>query len=130
MQAIKKEKREKEQDKVRIKNITKLQNIPLQLYGKNSRNAVNQLCIQIGPNKSVDLPVNRLIADQIKNLKKRKMITVIRVGIGSGSGSDIGAHDYRQFLPKKKDQSVDVTKSSKGFAPKAAKSTTKSKTSE
>jgi len=117
IQAIKKQKRESEQDKVRIKNLTRLQNIPIQIYGKNSKDAINQLSIQVGPGKSVDLPKYRLIEHQIENLRKRKMISITRIGISASLISE--PNDYRKFLPSKKEV-IDPTKSSKNQALKSS----------
>lgn len=117
IQAIKKQKRESEQDKVRIRNLTRLQNIPLQIYGKNSKDAINQLSIQVGPGKSVDLPKYRLMEHQIENLRKKKLISVTRV---SGSSTvNLEINDYRKFLPTKK-EIVDPVQSSKNQALKAS----------
>lgn len=119
LQAIKKQKRESEQDKVRIRNLTRLQNIPIQIYGKNSKDAINQLSIQVGPGKSVDLPKYRLIENQIENLRKRKMISITRLGITNSSIDNVSPNDYRKFLPSKKEV-INPTKVSKSQALKSS----------
>lgn len=114
IQEKKKAQRAAELDKVRIRNTTRLQNVPIQIYGKNSKDAVNQISIQVGPGKSVDLPEYRLIPEQIANLRKRKMITATKVG---PNGREFKDGDYRQFLPSmtKKNQKADPTKTGKSI---------------
>lgn len=120
IQELKKQKRDAEQNKVRVRNVTRLQPVPLQLYGKESKDAVNQITIHIGPGKSVDLPEYRLIPGQIINLRKKKMISTTRVGPG---GKDFKDSNYRQFLPAaKKAQKVNLTRSGKGTQVKVDKS--------
>jgi len=124
LQAQKKQKREAEQNKIRIRNVTKLQPVPLQLYGKESKAAVNQITIHIGPGKSVDLPEYRLIPGQIINLRKKKLISTTKMG---ASGKTFKDTDYKQFLPAaKKAQKVDLTRSGKGA--KASSTKVESKT--
>lgn len=121
-QERKKQMREAEQDKVRVKNVTRGQPVPLQIYGKESRAAVQQTTLQIGPGRHVDVPKYRLIEEQISNLKKRKMITVHKVG---AAGKEIKDAGYKQFLPgvSKKDLQASGTRSNKGPAIKASKVT-------
>lgn len=95
IQAKKKALREADNKKIRIRNKTRLQNIPLQIFGKNSKKAVHQITIQIGPGKHVDLPEYRLISEQVATLKKRGMIATSRIG---PHGKNIKETDYRQFL--------------------------------
>lgn len=81
IQANKKIKRQAEQKKIRIKNVSSCQPITIQLYGKKSKNATDQLSIFIAPGKSVDLPESRVMFHQINNLKKRGLIRTSKVGI-------------------------------------------------
>ena len=120
IQDNKRKKREAEQNKVRVRNLTRLQLVPLQLYGKDSKSAINQITVWVGPGKSVDLPEYRLNKGQIDNLRKRKQLTVTKIG---PNGRNFDNSDYRQFFPgiKKK---IDVSKSGKK---KSNKSASKSK---
>lgn len=80
IQEKKKAEREKEINKVRITNLKSFQMVPIQLYGKNSKLAVNQISIQLGPKKNIDVPEYRLVMHQINNLRKRGMISICKVG--------------------------------------------------
>ena len=95
IQARKKQLRDADNNKIRIRNKTRIQLIPLQIYGKNSKKAVHQISVQIGPGRHVDLPEYRLIPEQIATLKKRGMITTTKIG---SSGKNIKETSYRQFL--------------------------------
>jgi hypothetical protein len=76
---IKDSKRKSEVDKIRIYNITKLQTINIQIYGKSSRLVPYQQSIQIAPGRHADLPVSRLMNEQITNLKKSGFIKTIKI---------------------------------------------------
>lgn len=133
IQARKKAQRDSDLKRIRIRNKSKTQNIPIQLYGKKGndvvKHAINQISIQIGPNRHVDLPEYRLIPEQIATLKKRGLITTSRVG---PSGSNIKETDYRQFLNNiKVEKKVNLSKNgkaTKNVAKKKDKSKSKNKT--
>lgn len=76
---MKDEKRKSEIDKLRIYNISRLQTVNIQIYGKNSKLVPHQQSIRIAPGRHVDLPVSRLIAEQIVNLKKTGFISTVKV---------------------------------------------------
>jgi hypothetical protein len=76
---MKDEKRKSEIDKLRIYNISRLQTVNIQIYGKNSKLVPHQQSIRIAPGRHVDLPVSRLIAEQIVNLKKTGFIRTVKV---------------------------------------------------
>ncbi len=61
---------------VRIYNQSK-QMIPLQLRAPGSDFFTNEQQIRLGPGKNVILPKSHLLEDQITNLQKRRMITVV-----------------------------------------------------
>lgn len=81
IQAAKRAKREAEQRKIRVKNVSHHQPITVQLLGKNSKKATEQLSIHIAPGKSVLLPEARIWPEQIINLRKRGLIRTSKVGI-------------------------------------------------
>jgi hypothetical protein len=85
IQAVKKQKREQEGKKVRIWNTSRSQPIGIQLYGAKSKLVPFQQLVQISPGKCVDLPEDRLIEDQINNLKKRGFIRTAKVASGRKS---------------------------------------------
>ena len=76
---MKDDKRKSETDKLRIYNIAKLQTVNIQLYGKNSKLVPYQQSIQIAPGRHVDLPISRLIQEQIVNLKKTGFIRTVKI---------------------------------------------------
>lgn len=76
---LKDSKRKMEVEKLRIYNITKLQTINIQLYGKTSKLVPFQQSIQIAPGRYADLPVSRLINEQVANLKKSGFIKTVKV---------------------------------------------------
>ncbi len=76
---LKDEKRKIEADKLRIYNVTKLQTVNVQLYGKSSKLVPFQQSIQIAPGRHVDLPISRLIKEQISNLKKSGFIRTVKI---------------------------------------------------
>lgn len=123
IQDNKRRKREAEQNKIKIRNITRMQMVPLQLYGKNSKDAINQITVMVGPGKSVDLPEYRLIKGQIDNLRKKKSISTTRVGSG---GREFSSVDYKQFLPGSR-KKIDVSRSSKKQSNKKSSSKARAK---
>jgi len=105
IQEQKRKKRELEHNKVKVRNITKFQPVPLQVYGRASKDAVNQVTMFIGPGQSVEVPEYRLIPGQIVNLRKRRMISTHKVGkIEAG---------YKKFLPGS--NKVDLNSNNKNF---------------
>lgn len=72
-------KRKSEVDKIRIYNITKLQMVNIQMYGKTSKLVSYQQSIQIPPGRSADLPEARLIPEQITNLKRTGFIRTVKI---------------------------------------------------
>jgi hypothetical protein len=118
IQAKRKKEREAEQNKTRITNKTRLQNITIQLYGKKDKRAISQISIQIPPGKSVDLPTARLNSGQIDNLRKKGMITTNKIGVSGG----VQENGYKAFLGKKK-SSKNIKKTEE--KPKSAKTTKK-----
>lgn len=101
IQDQKKKARLAEQDKVSITNLSQFQIVPIQLNGKNSNKAINQITIIIPPGKNVKLPKHRLMNEQIDNLRKRGLISVENT---SGSFSS-----YKDFLNPKKVVTKNVT---------------------
>jgi hypothetical protein len=76
---IKNDKRQLEVDKLRIYNITRLQTINIQMYGKTSRLVPYQQSIQIAPGRHVDIPTSRLMNEQITNLRRSGFIRTVKV---------------------------------------------------
>lgn len=95
MQANKKAIRDADNNKIRIRNKTTLQLVPIQIYGRDSKKAVHQISIQIAPGSHVDLPAYRIIPEQIATLKKRGFITTTKIG---SSGKNISDANYHKFL--------------------------------
>ena len=103
IQAEKKRLRDSDNNKLRIYNKSKLQPVSIQLYGKNSNLVMHQQTIYIAAGKHADLPYNRLIKEQIDNLKKRGYIRTVRVGSLDGSMkklSDAVVGDALSQIPK------------------------------
>jgi hypothetical protein len=76
---IKSEKRQLEVEKLRIYNIARLQTVNIQIYGKASKLVPYQQSIQIAPGRHVDIPVSRLINEQITNLRKSGFIRTMKI---------------------------------------------------
>ena len=93
---IKDNRRKTELNKLRIYNISKLQVINIQMYGKNSKLVPYQQSIQIAPGKHVDLPTSRLISEQIDNLRKSGFITTMKVD----SSKQIASSDLLSQISK------------------------------
>lgn len=93
---IKDNRRKTELNKLRIYNISKLQVINIQMYGKNSKLVPYQQSIQIAPGKHVDLPASRLISEQIDNLRKSGFITTMKVD----SSKQIASSDLLSQISK------------------------------
>lgn len=79
IRAEKELKRNKLKHKIRIYNITKSQPIPIQLYGTASKLVKHQQQIHIAPGRHADLPVERVIPEQIENLKKGGFISTHKI---------------------------------------------------
>jgi hypothetical protein len=79
IRAEKERKRGKLNNKIRIYNISKLQQISIQLYGANSKLVRYQQAIHIAPGRHADLPSDRLISAQIDNLKKQGFISTHKI---------------------------------------------------
>lgn len=106
IQEKKKNLRLAEQDKVNIVNLSQLQMVPIQLNGKNSNKAINQITITIPPGKSAKLPKHRLMNDQISNLRKRGLISVENM-----SGNLTSYKDFLKPSKINKNSNSDKTKS-------------------
>ena len=90
---IKDNKRKSEVEKLRIYNITKLQTVNIQMYGKSSKLVPYQQSIQIAPGKNVDLPVSRLMMEQITNLKRSGFIRTVKI-----DSKTKAINDNKEFL--------------------------------
>ena len=117
IQNEKKKKRDSDQSKIRIKNNTRTQLIPIQLLGKDKNGSVVgdvrvQSCISIPPGKHADLPAERLMESQITNLKKKGMIQTTRLS-SPKQVKEINHKKVESELPKKQVVEKIVDKPSK-----------------
>lgn len=107
-QAAKAAKREEQRKKVRIKNVSARQPLSIQLYGKNSKNASEQLCVSVPPGRYVDVPESRILPHQISTLKKRGYIRVSKISSGPKVNAD--SKKTKEAKQQKKSKSKSSTK--------------------
>lgn len=76
IQAKKAASRKQNQAKIKIRNLTTIQPITIQLKAKDGTNRVlGQQTINIGPGKTAEVPSSRVMRHQLDNLKRRGFIS-------------------------------------------------------